>query len=88
MEESKKDLQDISRILLLAITLRLKGRHKGFSAVLLAGGMAALYFIAYAACSFSGLFPQAVGFAMMFVLTAFTVLTPSNIQQIKTVARK
>ena len=60
-------------IILLGIALRLKERHKSFSAVLLSGGMATLYFITYAAYSFYGLFPQAVAFTMMVLFTAFTV---------------
>lgn len=63
----------LSGMVLLAIALRLKDRHKAFSAVLLSGGMATLYFITYAAYSFYGFFPQPVAFAMMVVFTAFTV---------------
>lgn len=59
--------------ILLALALKLKEKFKTFSAVLLSGGMASLYFTTYAAYSMYGLFPQMAAFAIMVIFTAFTV---------------
>lgn len=58
---------------LVGIAFRLKTNYKAFSAVLLSGGMATLYFSVYAAFSFYGLIPREMAFAVMVALTAFTV---------------
>lgn len=60
---------------LLALAFWLKKKFEGFSAVLLSGGMATLYFTTFAAYSFYGLFPQSAAFGLMVVFTAFTVLS-------------
>lgn len=59
--------------ILLALAFRLKAGYKAFSAVLLSGGMASLYFTTFAAYSMYGLFPQMAAFAVMVIFTAFTV---------------
>lgn len=59
---------------LLGFAIRLKRKYENFSAVLLSGAMAILYFITYAGYSFYGLFPQGLAFALMVVFTAFTVV--------------
>lgn len=59
--------------ILLAITLKLKQNYKAFSAVLLSGAMASLYFTTFAAYSMYSLFPQLAAFAIMVIFTAFTV---------------
>lgn len=59
---------------LLGFAIRLKSKYENFSAVLLSGAMAILYFITFAAYSFYGLFPQGLAFALMVVFTAFTVV--------------
>ncbi|MGC1243815.1 MAG: DUF2339 domain-containing protein [Chryseosolibacter sp.] len=64
----------LAGIVLIGIAFRLKKSHAGFSAVLLSGGMAVLYFITYAAYDFYGLIPQALAFALMVLFTVFTVL--------------
>lgn len=58
---------------LLFFALRLKRQYENFSAVLLSGSMAIMYFITYAAYSFFGLYPQIVTFILMVVFTVFTV---------------
>jgi len=58
---------------LLGIAFKLKENYKNFSAVLLSGSMAILYFITYTAYSFYDLFPQAFAFALMVIFTIFTV---------------
>lgn len=63
---------------LLGIGLKLKKNYENYSAVLVSGAMAIMYFITYAAYSFYGLFPQVFAFAMMVVFTAFTVAAAIN----------
>lgn len=60
-------------IALLAIGIRLKENYKNYSAVLVSGAMAMMYFITFSAYSFYGLIPQSVAFLMMVLFTAFTV---------------
>lgn len=61
-------------IALFGFAVKLKEKYENFSAVLLSGAMAILYFITYAAYSFYNLIPQAVAFALMVVFTSFTVI--------------
>lgn len=63
----------LAGITLIGIAFRLKESHTGFSAVLLSGGMAVLYFITYASYSFYGLIPQVPAFILMVLFTVFTV---------------
>jgi hypothetical protein len=58
---------------LLAIALRLRINYENFSAVLLSGSMAIMYFITYFAFSFYNLFPQFVAFGLMVIITGATV---------------
>jgi len=59
---------------LLFLALRIKKDYENFSAVLLSGGMASLYFVTYAAYDFYLLIPQLAAFVLMVLFTAFTVL--------------
>ncbi len=59
--------------IILVLALKLKKDYHAFSAVLLSGGMATLYFITFAAYDFYHFLPQAVAFAIMVGFTAFTV---------------
>lgn len=70
--------------ILLFIALRLKPNYKAFSAVLLSGGMASLYFTTFIAYSLYGMFGQIPAFAIMVVFTMFTVYaaTAYNLQVI------
>jgi uncharacterized membrane protein len=63
---------------LLGFGIKLKKNYDNFSAVLVSGSIAILYFITYAAYSFYGLFPQALAFMMMVILTAFTIVAAIN----------
>ena len=58
---------------LLVFAIRLKPDYENFSAVLLSGAMAALYFITFAAYSFYDLIPQVAAFTLMVFFTVFTV---------------
>ncbi|MEW7278989.1 DUF2339 domain-containing protein [Aquimarina sp. 2201CG1-2-11] len=63
---------------LLGFGIKLKKKYKNYSAVLVSGAMAILYFITYSAYSFYGLIPQIMAFALMVVFTAFTVIAAIN----------
>lgn len=58
---------------LLLFGLKLKRNYENFSAVLVSGAIAIMYFITYAAYTFYGFYPQMVAFALMVVFTALTV---------------
>jgi uncharacterized membrane protein len=59
---------------LMGFALKLKTKYENFSAVLLSGGIAILYFITFAAYDFYGLIPQALAFGLMTIFTGFTVV--------------
>ncbi|ARN77240.1 hypothetical protein BST97_04170 [Nonlabens spongiae] len=59
---------------LLGFGIKLKKNYENYSAVLVSGAMAILYFITYAAYDLYALLPQLMAFVLMVVFTAFTVL--------------
>ncbi len=59
---------------LLGFAVKLKKKYENFSAVLLSGSMAIMYFITYSAYGFYNLIPQVLAFALMVVFTTFTVV--------------
>ena len=59
---------------LLGFAIKLKMKYENFSAVLLSGAMAIMYFITYSAYTFYDLIPQGPAFVLMVIFTAFTVL--------------
>lgn len=61
-------------IILLGFAIRLRKNYENFSAVLLSGSSAILYFITYTAYSFYQLMPQGMAFALMLVFTVLTVI--------------
>jgi uncharacterized membrane protein len=63
---------------IIAFAIKLKKNYEAFSAVLLGGGMAALYFITYIAYNSYGFIPQAATFILMVAFTAFTVFAAMN----------
>lgn len=63
----------IAGAILIGLAILLKPKYHAFSAVLLSGGMAVLYFMTFAAYSFYDLIPQTFTFILMVVFTAFTV---------------
>ena len=77
----------LSAMVLIVLAIRLKKEHKNFSAVLLSGGMAALYFITFVAYDFYQLIPQTMTFILMVTFTAFTVFAAVqyNIEVIGTI---
>ncbi|SEL83499.1 Predicted membrane protein [Aquimarina amphilecti] len=58
---------------LIAVGMKLKKKYENFSAVLVSGAMAILYFITFLAYSLYGLIPQLFTFGLMVVFTIFTV---------------
>ncbi|MBA4145382.1 MAG: DUF2339 domain-containing protein [Cytophaga sp.] len=75
-------------IILIALGIKLKAKYESFSAVLLSGGMAVLYFITFAAYDLYQLIPQMMAFALMVLFTAFTVFAAVqyNLQVIAIIA--
>ena len=63
---------------LLAFGMKLKKKYENYSAVLVSGAIAIMYFITYAAYSFYGLFPQMMAFGLMVLFTGFTVVAAIN----------
>jgi uncharacterized membrane protein len=59
---------------LLGFGIKLKEKYEPYSAVLVGGAMAILYFITYIAFSFYALIPQVMAFVMMLLFTVFTVV--------------
>lgn len=60
-------------IALLGIALNLKRKYESYSAVLLSGSMAIMYFITFVAYNFYDLYSQSLSFVLMLIFTAFTV---------------
>ena len=63
---------------LLGVGLKLKRNYENYSAVLVSGAIAIMYFITYAAYGFYALIPQTMAFALMVVFTVFTVVAAIN----------
>ena len=66
---------------LLGFGIRLKEKYTHFSAVLVSGAMAILYFMTFAAYSFYQLFPQSPAFVIMAIFTVFTVFAALRYDQ-------
>ncbi len=63
---------------LLGFAIKLKKNYENYSAVLISGAIAIMYFITYSAYSFYDLIPQAFTFVLMVIFTAFTVVAAIN----------
>lgn len=59
---------------LLGFGIKLKDRYENYSAVLVSGAMAILYFITFSAAGIYHLFPLALAFGLMVLFTLFTVI--------------
>jgi uncharacterized membrane protein len=59
---------------LLGFGIKLKKNYKNYSAVLVSGAIAIMYFITYSAYSFYDLIPQTLAFGWMVIFTAFAVI--------------
>ena len=71
----------IAGIVLLLLGIRLKDNYLHYSAVLVSGAMAIMYFITFAAYSFYELMPPALAFGVMVIFTVFTVLAAISYNQ-------
>ena len=58
---------------LIGLAIKLRTKYHNFSAVLISGGMAIMYFLTYFAHSSYALIPQLIAFALMAVFTVLTV---------------
>lgn len=63
---------------LVVVGIKLKAKYQNYSAVLVSGSLAILYFITFAAYSFYNLFPQSMAFTLMVFLTVFGVVVALN----------
>lgn len=63
---------------LLGFGIKLKVKYLNYSAVLVSGAIAILYFITFAGYSLYGLFPQLMAFGLMLLLTVFTIVAALN----------
>lgn len=59
--------------IMLTFAFILKKKYQLFSAIILGGAVATLFFSSYAGFAFYGLYPKLFAFALMFIITAFTV---------------
>ncbi|MFT6747504.1 MAG: putative membrane protein, partial [Glaciecola sp.] len=66
---------------LLIFGIKLKAKYEKYSAVLVSGAIAIMFFITYSGYSFYGLFPQVFAFGLMVVFTAFTVVAAVKYNQ-------
>ncbi|MDE3741946.1 DUF2339 domain-containing protein [Maribacter polysaccharolyticus] len=64
----------LAGLCLLGLGIKLKTKYTNYSAVLVSGALATLYFITFAAYGFYGLFPQATAFGLMLIFTVFGVV--------------
>tara|TARA_R110002050_G_scaffold286121_2_gene436391 strand:+ start:192296 stop:194674 length:2379 start_codon:yes stop_codon:yes gene_type:complete len=68
----------ITGLVLLVFGIKLKTKYLNYSAVLVSGAIAILYFITFAAYSLYDLFPQLLAFILMVVFTVFAVVASLN----------
>jgi Predicted membrane protein (DUF2339) len=63
---------------LLGFGIKLKAKYENYSAVLVSGAIAIMYFMTYAAYNLYALIPQTLAFVLMFFFTAFSVVAAIN----------
>ncbi len=63
---------------LIGFGIKLKAKYKSYSAVLVSGALAIMYFITFAGYSFYSLFPQLFTFGIMLLITFFGVVASLN----------
>lgn len=63
---------------LLGFGIKLKTKYEKYSAVLVSGAMAILYFITFSAYAFYNVIPQMAAFTLMVIFTIFTVIAALN----------
>ncbi len=68
----------LAGIALMAFGIKLKKNYHNYSAVLVSGAIAIMYFITYVAYDFYALMPQMVAFTLMVAFTVFTVIAATH----------
>ena len=68
-------------LILYGFSIRLKKNYENYSAVLLSGSLAIVYFITYVAYDFYALIPQWLTYTLMFLFTIFAVIASLNYNQ-------
>ncbi len=63
---------------LLGFGIKLKKKYESYSAVLVSGAIAIMYFITFSAYSFYDLIPQTIAFALMVIFTLFSIIAAIN----------
>ena len=63
---------------LLGFAFKLKAKYENYSAVLVSGALAIIYFITFAAYDLYGLFPQLLAYGIMLLCTVFGVVASLN----------
>ncbi len=63
---------------LLGFGIKLKSKYENYSAVLVSGAMAIMYFITYTVYGLYHLIPQIMAFMLMLIFTLFTVIAALN----------
>jgi len=63
---------------LIGFGIKLKAKYENYSAVLVSGALAILYFITFIAYDFYELFPQLMAFGLMLIFTVFGVVAALN----------
>lgn len=66
---------------LIGFAVRLKAKYLNFSAVLISGGMAIMYFITYFAYAYYDLMNQPTAFVLMLLFTVFTTAAALNYEK-------
>lgn len=65
----------VAGVSLIFVAIRLKKKYENYSAVLLGGGLAVLYFLTYIAFSFYDIFSQQAAFLIMVCITVAAVVS-------------
>lgn len=63
---------------MFGVAIKLKPKYLNFSAILLSGSMAMMYFLTYFAYDFYQIISQSSAFVMMLIITVFTVVAAIN----------
>ncbi|MFC4635574.1 DUF2339 domain-containing protein [Dokdonia ponticola] len=63
---------------LLGFGIKLKKKYENYSAVLVSGAIAIMYFITFSAYNFYELIPQTIAFVFMVIFTIFSVIAAIN----------
>lgn len=65
----------LAGVALFGLGIRLKKKYENYSAVLVSGAIAIIYFITFAAYNFYSLMPQVIAFLLMVIFTVLGVVT-------------